>query len=59
MFISFSASHLVCRHYKQATTSDENGEMMEIHHCTGGISVVASSPEKLMEIMLAAGLFCR
>ncbi|EPS3657750.1 MULTISPECIES: hypothetical protein [Klebsiella] len=33
MFISFSASRLVCRHYKQATTSDENGEMMEIHHC--------------------------
>ncbi|WP_371331944.1 hypothetical protein [Klebsiella quasipneumoniae] len=32
MFISFSASRLVCRHYKQATTSDENGEMMEIHH---------------------------
>ncbi|WP_264979935.1 hypothetical protein [Klebsiella quasipneumoniae] len=35
MFISFSASRLVCRHYKQATTSDENGEMMEIHHCRG------------------------
>ncbi|MFS4685971.1 hypothetical protein ACL655_05640 [Klebsiella quasipneumoniae subsp. similipneumoniae] len=46
MFISFSASRLVCRHYKQATTSDENGEMMEIHHCAGGIFAISGNPEK-------------
>ncbi|MFO5512723.1 hypothetical protein ACLBPY_17270 [Klebsiella pneumoniae] len=40
------------------TTDDENGEMMEIHHCAGGIFAISGNPEKQMEIMLAAGLFC-
>ncbi|EOY77915.1 hypothetical protein H232_1176 [Klebsiella pneumoniae UHKPC81] len=43
---SFPPCGLVWRHYKQVTTDDENGEMMEIHHCAGGIFAISGKPEK-------------
>ncbi|AHE45908.1 hypothetical protein KP13_03566 [Klebsiella pneumoniae subsp. pneumoniae Kp13] len=46
ILFSFPPCGLVWRHYKQATTDDENGEMMEIHHCAGGIFSISGNPEK-------------